>query len=149
MSVWRRASIVLLLVLGLPIRLAVASVNCDLSQFTPPVAHAQSAHVKSAVRSTDSHEVLAARAISPDASCVAAYDGTHTDHRGHCDHASHHGAGQCSGGANCCVSAPLPCVGAIADIHAFVHLHLLPQPSVGAIRFLTGGIDRPPSAYPV
>lgn len=147
MSVWRRASIVLLLVLGLPIRLAVASMNCDLSQFTPPVAHAQSAHVKTVVRGTDSHQVLAARAISPHASCGAASDGTHAGHRGHGDHASHHGAGQCSGGANCCVGAPLPCVGAIADIRVFIDLRLLPQPSVGAIRFLTDGIERPPSAY--
>lgn len=149
MSVWRRVSIVLLLMLGLPIRLAVASVNCDLSQFTPPVTHAHSAHVKTAVCDINPHAVLDTRAVSSDASYVAASAGARAGQRGHGDHVSHHGAGQCSGGANCCVGAPLPCVGTIADIRVFVNLRLLPQPSVGAIRFLTGGIERPPSAYPV
>jgi hypothetical protein len=130
---WRKFLLVLLLILSLPIRLvAAASMNCEVSQFVGEVAPVGHVHVEQIAYSGTTHH---------DRFVMAGVEGHHHG-SGVTDH--HHLAGQCSMCASCCFGAAAPTAAGVAgpgEIAIFVAPH---QPSVGAVRFLTGGIERPP-----
>lgn len=174
MSILRRALIILLLGLGLSIRLAAACVNGGLPHLTEPAMRAQSTHVAHTAQRLDWHAQpaayrLRAARVPYDGSADAAHEHDAVTDRvehhgalaselchvasssvGHpvCDaHVPHYGAGQCSHCGACCVGAPLPGASGIGGMLAWANFHLFPQPSVGAVRFLTDGIDRPPSTH--
>lgn len=128
---WQKIFLVMLLAMSLPIRsLAAASMNCEVSRFMGEVTAAAPTKLE-----------------IPDAEMAhgadhAMVDGKHRGHGGFADH--HHLSGQCSSCASCCFGAAVPATPRITGPGEITSSLALRPPSVGAVRFLTSGIERPP-----
>lgn len=131
MTTWRKLLTVVLLMLSLSARaFGAAPSNCEFSQTdgeVTPGAHPAMVHV--------------AHGMSHGESMTGAAG--HEEHHSH-DGSHHHGGGHCSTCISCCFGGALPPVSVVATPAQVVRDVLTIAPPIGAVRFLTGGIERPP-----